>query len=58
MLTRNEKYMGNIPYSERDNMELRFRVKIVGDSKSDAVKVKRPSVVEQEVEELTAEELV
>ena len=58
LLTRNEKYMGNIPYSQRDNMELRFRVKIVGDGKSDAVKVKRPSVVEQEVEELTAEELV
>ena len=58
LLTSNERYMGNIPYSQRDNMELRFRVKVVGNKDSKRVRVTRPSVVEQEVEELTAEELV
>jgi hypothetical protein len=56
--THNERYSGSVPYSRRGDMESRFRVKVVGDRHSDSVYVDRPSVVEQEVEELAAEELV
>ena len=58
LLTHSEQYSSNIPYSRRSDMEARFRVRVLGESNSEAVYVKRPSVVEQEVEELTAEELV
>ena len=58
LLTQNERFVGNIPYSQRGDMELRFRVKVVGNKESKRVRVRRPSVVAQEVEELAAEDLV
>ena len=58
LLKDDERYAPSVPYSRRGDMESRFRVKVIGDRNSDSVYVKRPSVVEQEVEKLAAEELV
>lgn len=59
LLTSNERYASGVGYSSRGDMKLRFRVRIIGRGDyDDDVYVKRPKVVEQEVEGLAAEELV
>lgn len=44
LLTHNERYAGSVSYSKRTDMESRFRVKIIGDNRSDDVYVSRPIV--------------